>query len=174
MKFLKILLIILVVLAVAFVGISFTLPGEYMVERSLTINAPSDSVFVLVGDFGTWPDWTAWNTTNYPGMEYTHGETLQGVGAEQSWTFDGGKGHMIFTAASDSTGVAYDLTFDEVYKSQGGLRFEAVDGGTKVTWYNGGKLDGIVARYFGLIMDGAMGPDFEAGLSGLKKRVEGE
>ena len=41
------------------------------------------------------------------------------------------------------------------------------------TWHNEGPLGmNPVARYYGLLMNKMMGPDFETGLHNLKVRVE--
>ena len=43
----------------------------------------------------------------------------------------------------------------------------------KVTWFNQGDLGwNPVSRYFGLLMDKMMGPDFEEGLENLRRKAE--
>ena len=54
------------------------------------------------------------------------------------------------------------------------VRVSAPDGsGTRVTWTNEGDMGANpVNRYFGLMMDSMVGPDFEAGLKNLKALAE--
>ena len=32
----------------------------FTVQRSIVIDTPSDSVFVLISDFNSWPSWSPW------------------------------------------------------------------------------------------------------------------
>ena len=55
----------------------------------------------------------------------------------------------------------------------GAIMLEAGGENTKVTWSNEGDLGANpINRYFGLMMDRMMGPDFEEGLNNLKRAVE--
>jgi hypothetical protein len=59
--------------------------------------------------------------------------------------------------------------------SQGGIEFEKSGDGLRIVWFNEGDLGwNPVSRYFGLLMDRMMGPDFEEGLTKLQKRAEGK
>ncbi len=57
--------------------------------------------------------------------------------------------------------------------SRGQLLLAPDGNGTRVTWTNEGDMGGNpVNRYFGLMMDRLVGPDFEAGLANLKGLAE--
>ena len=68
----KKIMIVLVIFVALFVGVGFFLPGEWMVERTVTINAPAESIYLYVGNLSKWSEWTVWNTTAYPAMESTY------------------------------------------------------------------------------------------------------
>jgi hypothetical protein len=69
--------------------------------------------------------------------------------------------------------VVYDMSFDGgKYVSTGAIRYEVGDGGTRVTWEMIGENDGVIGRYFGLMMESMVGPSFEQGLSRLKHAAE--
>jgi hypothetical protein len=156
----------------------FALNDTYSVERETTIAATPVAVHATVGDLTTWPEWSAWNTQKDPEVKFTFSEPASGVGAVWEWNSPGPlkSGSLTLTRSSVAEGVHYDLVFEDggrEYRSTGSLVFAADGAGTKVTWTNGGQLDGVVEKLFGLLMDAMMGPDFEAGLRGLKSRLEG-
>ena len=53
-------LIGLVLAVLLFVGVSYLLPGEVSVARSITINAPADKIFPLVNDLEAAQKWSPW------------------------------------------------------------------------------------------------------------------
>ncbi len=176
MKFLKILLLIVIVIAIVLVGVSFLLPSSFVVERTTTVNAPGDSIYALVGHVDRWPEWTAWTKERYPSVKYTYGDKTEGVGAESNWTMDEGNGSMVLTSASPDSGIAYTLTFEGAAPSAGAISWAEQDSATVVTWRASGDLDMIGKLFVAALggMDALMGPDFETGLANLKSKVEAE
>ncbi len=70
--------------------------------------------------------------------------------------------------------VVYQLEFPDMgMSSTGSVELAADAGGTKVFWVDAGDLGmNPMNRWFGLFLDGMIGPDFEKGLSNIKKIVE--
>jgi uncharacterized membrane protein len=173
-------LIVFGVTAVLLVGIWFgvgaALPADYEVSRAIEIAAPAEKVYQLVGHLDRWPEWTAWNVEKYPDIVYSYPGTREGTGAVQTWTMDAGVGRLEITAAEASRGISYDLTFDGGEFASVGIISFATDaakpGITSVTWSDRGKLESTTKRWFGLLLDRMMGPQFEEGLATLKKKVE--
>jgi uncharacterized membrane protein len=157
--------------------VGLCLPRQFRVERSVTIDAPAEKVHAVVSRFRDWPTWTAWNQERFPDLKMTYDGPAEGVGAKSHWTSEAaGTGDMEITASDPAKGVAYDLAFDDgAMLSQGGIDYAPSGGDTLVTWHAEGDLGwNPVGRYFGLLMDGMMGPDFEKGLANLKRRVEAD
>ena len=48
------------------------LPSEYKVERSLTMDAPAETILAHVNDFKQWPNWMPWIQKD-PNMALTFG-----------------------------------------------------------------------------------------------------
>ena|SRR5213594_3318725 len=175
MKILKKLLLVIVVLVVLFLVVGFLLPSHYRVERRVVIRAKPDTIYAQISNFKNWLQWTAWNQTKYPDMQVKFDGPESGVGAGYSW--DGkstGQGSIKFTRAEPDKGIWYDLDFEHgKYKSQGAITLEPSGNTVNVTWSNEGDLgSNPLNRYFGLMMDKMIGPDFEEGLNNLKRKVE--
>jgi hypothetical protein len=85
-----------------------------------------------------------------------------------------GKGKQTISALVKDKELTFDLEFldPNPMKSIAKFTFEPVEGGTKVTWSTSGESEYPVGRYFGLFLDGLIGPDFEAGLNNLKNILE--
>jgi hypothetical protein len=175
MKIVKRILLGLLVLLVVLLVVGFFLPGRYRVERSTVMHATTEAIFPYVNTLKRWPDWTAWNTKKYPDMKVEFEGPEAGKGATYRWDGkDVGKGSLTLTSSDPERGVEYDLNFENgKYLSKGALQFEPMTEGVKVTFRNEGDLGwSPISRYFGLMMDRFMGPDFEEGLANLKTTVE--
>jgi len=173
-KFLIVGGVTLVLLVGIWFGVGAALPSEYEVTRSIEIAAPAEKVYQLVGHLDRWPEWTAWNVEKYPDIVYAYPGAREGTGAIQTWTMEAGAGRLEITSAETTRGIAYDLSFDEeAFHSVGIISFDAKPGVTMVTWKDKGELETTTKRWFGLLLDTLMGPQFEEGLATLKKKVEG-
>ncbi len=174
MKVLKYILLGLLSLAVLLGLLSFALPGGYKVERSIAINAPMEAVYPLVYDPKAWARWGVWNRRD-PAMKMTYSGAPAGVGARWSWqSASEGGGRMEITAADFNKHVAYTIAFDDfdgVFS--GRLEFAPVGKGVRVNWIAEGDVGpNPLMRYFALVMDRMLGPDFEGSLTNLKQLAE--
>lgn len=157
-----------------FLIVAFFLPGSYTVERSIEIGRPPAVVYEQVADFNKWLTWNPWTE-----LEPTAKNTITGtpgvVGA--TWAWQGkevGVGSMTLHEVEKDRFIHSKLVFKEPMSSEADdyLRLEATATGTKVTWKNHGGLGYPVGRYFGLTLEGMLGPQFEKGLSNLKRVCE--
>lgn len=163
---------VLGLLVAAVVAVGFALPSRFAVERAVVIEASPAAIHALVGDLRRWPEWSPWEEADST-IDITIGERAAGVGAHQSWTGESGSGELTVTASSPATGIDYDLVFDETWRNTATVRYEPLASGTRVVWtMRGDAGSNIVGRYFGVMMDGLVGPMFERGLEKLRERVE--
>jgi hypothetical protein len=163
------------VLFIVYVSIGLLLPKRYHVERSIVIDRAPDAIFPTINTLKEWPAWTAWTVERYPDMKVTFDGPESGVGAKYAWTGEkAGNGNLKITESDPAQGIKYELDFDNgKYRSIGGIRLEPTGNSTKAIWWNEGNLGWRpINRYFGLLMDSMMGPDFQTGLNNLKKKVE--
>jgi effector-binding domain-containing protein len=183
MRFLKGLIVFLLVLVVALVGVAVVLPGSAHVERSVTIARPASEVFAVLDSYRRFNDWSPWAAKD-PHAHYTIGGPASGVGARLSWIGDPntvGSGSQEITASKPDESVTTALDFGDMGKATARFLLTPADKGTRVTW----TLDtmaplaldrkfvwNVIGRYMGLFMDSMVGPDYASGLARLKTLVE--
>jgi len=163
--------IVLVLAMLVLVG--FLLPSSYHAERSTTIQAPPERVFELVNDLEKNERWSPWMEAD-PSMKLTYSETTVGQGAWSSWTSeDMGSGKQTIRESVPPRRIVTDLDFMEQGTATGTWTFDPSADGTRVTWAIDGDSGGnLIGRYFGLLMDKMIGPEFERGLANLKRVAE--
>jgi len=174
MKIVKWLAIGVGALIVLFLIIGMMLPGQVHVERSIAMKAPAARIFPLVNSFDHFKEWSPWAMRD-PNTKYQFNGPKEGVGCEMVWTSDNsevGNGSQKIIESTPPTHVKTSLDF-----GMNGAAFATFDlteqgDSTKVVWGLDSEMSGPVARWFGLAMDGMIGPDYEQGLASLKKLAE--
>ena len=177
MKPLKKILLAVLLIPILLILVSLFLPSHYRVSRRLEMKAPAEAIFTNLNTLKTWPEWTAWTVAKYPDMKVSFAGPESGVGA--SYTWDGsstGYGTLRLSRSEPGKGIGFDLEFDHgKFISKGTIDLHPAGDAFTVTWINEGDLGwNPVSRYFGLLMDRMLGPDFEEGLRNLKQRAEGQ
>ena len=172
-RLLKTLIVILVIVLVAFVVIGLMLPTDYLVSRSIVIDAPPRKIHANIDDLEKWPSWSPW-IENDPTLKVTVGDKSSGVGATQTWVGKDGDGSLLVTSSDPNKGVNYDLEFNQgQYKCKANFIYVPNNEGTEVIWEMSGNMDApVVGGYFAAKMDSWVGKEFEKGLQNLKDVVE--
>ncbi len=174
MKILKVVVAIFALAVVAFLVVAAFLPKTYTVTRSASIEAPPVIVFAQVNDLKLWKDWSPWAAMD-PSMKTWFGDTHVGEGASYSWKGDQvGEGELTITHSDMPSSIRTHVTFDGQSEGNGEWSFEPENDGTLATWTMNGNLPWPTARYFGLIIDDMLGPQFEDGLQRLKTKAEAD
>lgn len=159
----------------AAIVVAFILPRHAIVTRSVEIAAPPTSVFPLVGDLRRFNEWSPWADID-PATVYTFTGPIDGVGQTLNWASDDkrvGSGSMSITAIEPDTRVDMEVTFAEEGTALASVLLEPEGAGTRATWSLDTDLGfNPIARYFGMMMDGMVGPDYEKGLARLKAAAE--
>lgn len=163
-----------VILVLLLVVIGLFLPATYQVERSIIIEASAEEVFVQVSDFNKWSAWDPWLA-----MDTTAERTISGklgnTGHKMTWEGEQvGIGSLVILSLRKNEVMATELVIEEpqAMRSTGLWTIEEVPEGVLVSWQVSGELDGIISKYFGLMLDGMLGKDFEKALQQLKEVCE--
>lgn len=175
---LKIILISLAVVVVAFVIIVALQPAEFRVQRSATIAAPAGVVFPHVNDLHRWQAWSPFARLD-PNAKNTFEGPADGTGSKMSWdgNKDMGAGAMTITESRPSERVDFLLEFKRPFEATNtaDFTFKPEGSNTVVTWGMAGK-NNFVFKAVSLFMssDKMCGPAFEKGLADLKTIAEAE
>ena len=177
-KFLMGLFYALLGLFLVFVAGGYALPGTAHVERGTLVNAPPDKVFAIVSDLQRAKEWSPWIALD-PAMTMTFdgpgGNTAAGVGQKMSWVSTNpnvGTGSQETVELVANSKVVTVLDFGDMGKATATMALAAEGSATKVTWGFDTPLNSTVERWFGLMFDRFIGPDYEKGLANLKALAE--
>jgi carbon monoxide dehydrogenase subunit G len=177
MSILKWLLGVLLALVVLFVGIGLLLPASTHVERSITIAKPPAEVFAMLNSYERFNLWSPWFERD-PQAAYTYEGPASGVGASMRWVSekrDVGSGRQTITESVPSEKVAIKLEFEGQGDAKAAYLLTPEGGGTKVVWaFDTEHGYNPLSRWFGLMFDSMIGPDYEKGLAKLKTVMESE
>lgn len=150
---------------------------QFVVERRQTIAAAPEAVFAKVGNLHGWDEWSPWAELD-PNMDKTYQGEPGAVGSSYHWSGNRkvGEGQMTITDVVANERVGIDLKFLKPFKSENvtELTLEPDGDNTTVTWKMTGPTTFMVRvmALFGRNMDKMVGPDFEKGLSKLKRITE--
>jgi hypothetical protein len=175
MKVLKALFIVALAIVATFVLVGLLLPKVATVERTTTIAATPDAILELADGFKRFNEWSPWASLD-PATKYTYSGPERGVGARMEWSSenpDVGRGSQEIIAIEPGRSVtsALDLGMNTPTTTKMVLTPEG--SGTRVTWtLTTDFSSSLVGRYFGLALDGMVGPDYEKGLAQLKALAE--
>ena len=165
---------ILLGLFLVFVAGGFVLPDKAHVTRSTVINAPPEKIFAVVSDLRRAKDWSPWFALD-PQMTVTFEGEGAGVGQKMSWSSQHpnvGTGSQQTIGLIENKQVVVALDFGEMGQATATVDLAPEGAGTRVDWALDVPLRNIIERWFGLIMDRMVGPDFEKGLANLKSYAE--
>lgn len=176
----RVLLIVgglVLLLIVGLLAYCYSLPQYVHVEREIEIAAPPDVVYAQVDDFHQWDAWEPWGKDFDPSVTHTYAGPDSGEGAERSWKGDPKKsmsGRQKITLAKPHEKVAMDVWFEgETKPAQAEFVIKPTDTGSHVTWsFDCDMGMNPIGRFFGGLMDGMLGPDYEKGLAKLKEVAE--
>ncbi len=178
--FRKILFIIGIIFIVFLLG-GMLLPRYVHVERSIEIERPASTVFVLLNGYGMFTSWSPWAARD-PDAVYEYSGPASGVGARMNWSGDPrlvGNGWQEITGSEPYSMVRTHLDFDQQGQADAYYQISEAGSGVHLTWgFDTDLLEGqsfmggIFAKYFGLFFDQWIGSDYEQGLANLKEFAE--
>lgn len=177
MKTLKYIGIGLVAIIVLILVVALFVEKDVVYEKSITVNAPIDSVWLNVNSLGAVDKWSPWNDYD-PNMKKSLTGTDGTIGAMASWESDVrevGKGSQTISKIEPPTLLETDLKFYDPYESEakGYIKLNVEGEGTKVTWGFKSTMPYPfnVTKLF-INMEDMMDKDWNSGLSKLKALCE--
>jgi uncharacterized protein YndB with AHSA1/START domain len=177
LKGIAIVVLALLVIAGGLLLFAATKPDTFQVQRTVTIKAPPEKIFALIGDVHRWGIWSAYEKLD-PAMRRTLSGAAEGKGSIYEWDSDSraGRGRMEITDASPPSQVTIKLDFVKPFESHNTVNFTLRPQGecTNVTWAMQGP-NPYIAKVMSIFvsMDSLVGKYFEIGLANLKTLTEG-
>lgn len=151
-----------------------TRPRTANMNRSIEIDAPADVIFPHMNSLKKFVVWSPW-TNKDPHVKQKFEGPETGVGSHYFWEGNKnvGKGNMKIVEAELNKKVLCDLSFQGRGNAKAIWTLEENNDKTEVTWWFEGDMgNNPVGRILGTMMDKFLGPDYEIGLSNLKKQIE--
>ena len=176
MRMLRILLVVLFAVVVLLAVVTYILPRETSVERSVTISASPEEIFPYLNSMQATEAWSPWMGLD-PDMVLMYEGPETGVGNRLVWRSEHpqvGSGTQEIVVSVANSRVETVLDFGPMGTAGAWFDLEPEAGETILTW--GFTTDAgmnPVARWMGLMMDRWVGADYERGLTGIKALVEG-
>lgn len=175
-KFLRFLIITILVVAAAILVIALLEPNDFTVSRTVVINAPKEAVFEQMVKYKNWTHWSPWYKLDST-MKLTYNGEEGAVGSSYHWVGDEkktGEGEMK-TVTINGTSMDCELHFLKPFESKAKSFLIAKDsaGMTKATWgFSQHMSFPWNAALLVMNMEKLLGPDFENGLKYMKEYVE--
>lgn len=173
-KFLRVVLILLIVIVVGFLALGLFAPKEMTMVRTVVINAPKSVVREQIVNFKNWPNWSPWYKME-PTMTITYSGPDGAVGSSYHWVGKKmGEGEMKL-AAETGDHYDFDLHFIKPIESSPKSFMEVLDtaGMTKVSWGFAQTLSYPLNGVMMLInMKDMLAKDFDGGLNNMKAYIE--
>ncbi|NNE32747.1 MAG: transcription activator effector-binding protein [Winogradskyella sp.] len=167
MKFLKYILLLLLILIIGFSIYIAVQPNSFEVTRSKTINAPQPVIYNEVIDFANWEAWSAW-VEEKPDTKISLGDQTDGVGGNYTWEDEDGIGRMKTIDADPFSSITQEMQFEDFPKSKVLWQFSGNENGTTdVKWSISGEDLPFIFKFFSTIMGGMenqIGPKYERSL----------
>ncbi len=175
MKTLRYIVLALFFLILVAVVVGLFLPSKVHLERSIEINRDKATVFKVINALENFNKWSPWYELDI-NAEYIVSGPKSGVGSKLEWhgneSVGDGVNEIIESVENDHTktkmffGKSDAPAYSIMSLQQNGDK-------TKVTWaFENDFGMNVFYRYFGLVIEDMIAPDYEKGLQKLKTYVE--
>jgi uncharacterized membrane protein len=164
------------VLGLILAAVALGLPAHVTVARSVVINAPEYAIYPYLNNLRQFPDWSPWVARD-PNMKLTYSGPPEGKGAKIEWESEKpsvGNGSMMIVETEQSRNLKLAANYNGL-EGTSTYDLAPAGAGSKVTWtfsYETGSSP--MKRWKGLMLDGFIGAEYNAGLQNLKAKIESD
>lgn len=168
MKILKYILLLLLLIFIASAVFVATLKPDYNIVRTRTINASKADVFNYVNDFKNWENFGSWKQDD-PQIKFIFSKSTIGKGSHYSWKGQDGEGKMTTVFVIKNESIHQKMDFNDA-KSDVYWSFKEMNGKTKISWRNVGKMDFTTKIFTTLVggIDNLIGKMYERNLKNIE------
>lgn len=162
----------MLMLIIGFIGLM--LPEQASLERAITINTTADKIWPYVNSLQKFNQWSPWSRLD-PAAVYDFTGPSDGVGAKVTWRSEQknvGIGSQEIVRSETNEYVKTALQFGKGAAANAEIFLHEIDGSTQIRWRFTSNFDGILGRYFGLMIERWVGEAYTRGLENLKVLAE--
>lgn len=178
MRTLRYLVLALLVILVIVVIVGLFLPSKVRLERSIDINRDKQTIFKVINSLSNFNQWSPWYDYDV-NAEYVISGAPSGIGSKLTWNGNekvGTGSNEIIESELNSRiktkfffGKSDAPAFSTIILKQD----ETLTKVTNVIWaFENDFGYNVFYRYFGLVLEDMIAPDYERGLEKLKIHVE--
>ncbi len=176
MKTLRYIVLALFFLLLVAVVVGFFLPSKVHLQRSVVINRDPATIFKVINSLHNFNKWSPWYDLDRNASYQLTGKK-SGVGSKLTWSGNEkvGTGSNEIIESVKNSHIKTIMYFGKSDAPAYSILTLTSDGEnkTKVTWaFENDFGMNIFYRYFGLVIEDMIAPDYERGLQKLKKHVE--
>ncbi len=183
MRTLRYLVLALFFLLLVVVVIGFFLPSKVKMGRSIEISRDAATIFQVVNSLNNFNKWSPWFEKDINAKYVVSGSTT-GVGSKLSWqgNINVGSGSNEIIASQLNQSIKMRMFFGKddqpayatiSLKPNKENNRENNNESIQVTWMFENDFGyNVFYRYFGLVLEDMIAPDYEKGLTNLKTHVE--
>lgn len=171
MKVLRGVLILLLLLAIAYLIWMFFLPARLYLEKSVTVQAPQEEVYQELSNFRNWEPWSPWEMRD-TSVSYTYLETTSAPDGAYQFRYGRWAGKQAFTSHSAPDSLRTSIKFRGLQPGVSRWALDRTDSGTTIQWQlmaHYGYLERVIGVFMGRQMDRFYGD----ALAALKRHLEG-
>ncbi|WP_339624597.1 GyrI-like domain-containing protein [uncultured Winogradskyella sp.] len=177
MKFLKYILLLLLIAIIGFSIYIAVQPNSFKVTRTKTIDAPQAVIYNNVIDFKNWEAWS-YLTDYHPETVTILAEKTKGINGSYAWQNNKGNGSITTVKTNLNTSITQKMQFGELPESEVNWNFKTnEDSSTEVTWTISGKNLPFKFKMLSALMGGMekqIGAHFKNGLTKLDSVLQAE
>lgn len=168
------LIITLAIIIIVLVLVSFFLPENWSVKRSIEVESTPEKLYNMTVELKDWEKWSPWHALD-PNTKWVYSDNTYGEGAWYTWESkkrNVGNGKLTTVLAKPHEKSSFLLEFQGMKASTASFTFEPINANNvKVTWSLEGKNKGL-SKLMSLLMGVFVGKDFENGLANIKRVAE--
>jgi uncharacterized membrane protein len=175
MKLFKLYLIILVIV-IAFFGVSRFFPSAYTVRETIIVNKPLNETFAYLSNVRNWEEWSLWNKSIDSTLTFFYNTKIDTAGARQ-YLYGNliGKGFIEITQYHHNSSINYFMYLREGdMTANGKFEFTPVnDSQTEIAWIDSGDVgNNPIKRYMIPMVTKSTSDAFQNGLTRIKQQLE--
>ncbi len=169
MRTMKIAMIVMSTMMVAFLLWNLTLSGDYKSVATAEFDVSANALHDEFADLRNWEDWTTFLQRD-SNMTVIFSSPSSGERAYMDWKMESGAGGRLEIEKTSADSVQYLLSLPGWAASRATAKVEEMESGSKLTWTVRGELP-FYARFMRRTFEKMIREDFERSLDNLRTHL---